>query len=485
MPHNPIKQLQLSRTDQPEIPINSQGVLYIQNRRRRLLDPGDKISLQEKIQGGLMLYIVDRAPHTASWRMSLPTRHESDVFPITINLTYWVSDSERMIKDQVGDTETLASRALEPILRKKSRDYRLNEYRQAEEALEAAITNAVLAEHGLSLLNVDVVMNLSDRDIERIKNLNDLDLAQRVPQQIEHQEKLPTKEAVYEFRARVIVGFRVTDPDLLPKATLEEAEQWLWNEVKPTLRPISRKYSVQQINEAEQEMQEALKAQPFSHHGLTIVSAQVEIDLDERAREHAVKLYERAQAHASELEKIRDEAALADEQARAAEKQAHVDKILHQSELDKERRAIDFYARYVEGGEKKLLAAIMSGKEEAEEVLKYLKQQQIDADAKEREQLALQAKLLEELIQKNSLGPKDREKMAQALSHTIFSHITSSSTDILGKPEEQKALDKGETQTTKSTEKGSSEPVQSEGESASDRPGETATEYKQDETKQP
>lgn len=421
MPHKPVqKSINPGVTTSVQIPINSQGVLYSKNRFRRLVPPGGGLPLGERFKGELILYLVDTAPHNASWAVSLPSNEVRDYFPVTINLKYKVLDGRKMVEDQVTDTEAMISRALEPILRKVTRRYALHQHAQVEAALEETITADLFVGYGLKLIERDVVMNLGDAELQRIKHLSDLDRAMRVPQQTEHQTELPTEEATYNFIANVIVSYKVVDPERLPTATLEEAEEWLWRRVRTSLRRVGRKFTVNQIFDAELAMQDALDDNDFSDHGLEIVAADIEIELDQSAREYA-----------EQLEKFRLTSALEEEKAKAAE-------IQHQRELDKQERAIKFYSPYIEKGEWRLLALSLSNNElDAREVLNYL-------DEKQREKLELQIKLFGGLLEKDALAEDVAEDAARVILQELSSQIVTDGSPLLGKPENKMKLSSGE-----------------------------------------
>lgn len=392
MAHNPIlKEIRPGRLARPEIGLNQLGVLFVNNRPQRILEPGDSLGIDERLWGKMLLYIVDCAPHDASWRVNLPAADESDSFSTTINLRYRVQDAQRMVEDQVKDTERLIGRTLEPDLRKITRPFRLSQYRRVESELENALNEDVFAKLGLDLLEVDVVLNLSDEDLRRVRQLEQLARAMRVAQQVEHTAELPSQEATYHFPARIIVSYRVLNDKLLPTATLEEAEAWLWRQVRAKLRRESRAFKVNQVAQAEWKLHEVLADSVFSDHGLEIESADVEIELDERALKHA-----------RELEAIRM-------QVEYEEAKAKLDKVQQDRDQNKSKRAIDFYAPYIEEGQWKLLAMnLANNKMDAREILDYLGEQEL-ADRK------LKSDLLTMFVEKDALGMEDLETAAKLL----------------------------------------------------------------------
>lgn len=332
MPHNPIlSQKKIGRLDRVEIAPGQQGVLLIKNQVKRLLNPGEGVSVLERAEGGLVLYTIDCAPHEASWRVDLPTSDLKDWFPTTINMIYQVRDSQRMVEDKVVDTEALIARVLESLLRERSRQYSLDEHENAEKALQEILITSHFAECGLHLHKADIVMNFNQDHLDRIEQLAKWARAMRVPQQAEYNAELPTKEGVYKFQIKGILNFKVISQNNLPTDTLEEAEAWLWRQVRAKLRSIGRQYTVNQFIEAEAALQEALEEEVFSNHGLEIVSAHIEIELDEQARKHA-----------EELEGLRTQKSLENEQAeleKLREQRRHLEELealrrKHEAELE-------------------------------------------------------------------------------------------------------------------------------------------------------
>ncbi len=80
--HNPIKEKKdLPRFTSIKIELNEQGILCGHGRIRRVLKPGDNLTLEDRLVGGLSLYIIDHAPHETTWYVKLISKDEPEVIP--------------------------------------------------------------------------------------------------------------------------------------------------------------------------------------------------------------------------------------------------------------------------------------------------------------------------------------------------------------------------------------------------------------------
>jgi hypothetical protein len=392
MGHNPVvRQQKVGRLESFVIPHNTIGVLYQGERFVRQLRPGEGPSLAERTSlGDLLVYIIDNVPHTLMWRIGLPTLGGKDTFSVTISLRYQVDDPKRMVNERVIDTETLVIRSLEPVLRRESRRFKLNQFAQADAALEDVIARFDLAQScGLKLVDSpDVVINLSEDEHRRIKVLDNLERAMRVARIAEDTLPVPTSERAYSFQVTVSLNYRVRKPEELPSDSLEEVEEYLWPKLRAALRRKSRMYSVTQIAQAEITMQETLDdlvdGEGIQGVGLQLLSAEVSADLDEMTREHYVELAQVEHATAVErakLEGLRDSNA--------------------------------FYTQLIHQGSWAILGvAVSKGEISSEELYKLMSQQ-------ERERLQMQMELLRSL----RAGDAKDELQDQAVSTTLLQTV--------------------------------------------------------------
>jgi hypothetical protein len=378
-----------------EIPIGTEGVLYDGGRYVRSLGPADSLSLGER-RRTLTLYLVDVRPHSAIWNVSLPTSDQETRFAVSVTFDYRVKDPCTMVENRVHDTEGLLARLLEPGLRRQSREFPLNRHRQVETVLEDAIQAFGFEEVGIELIKADVTMNLDVAARERVQQLDDLERAMRVPQLSEHRTHLPTREATYDFETRVALTYQVCDRNRLPTRTLAEAEEWLWRRVERALRPVSRRYGVDQMDQAEEQMQAAVEEQTFADHGLEVVSALVEISLDERAAARAQTLNEIRTVE--EFEKAK----------------ASLDDWKKQRELRHQQEAIQFYGPIIQQGQWGLLALMLSqDPTHAEEILDRL-------EAQRRAAIENQMKVFEAMVEAGGMEGWQMEDQAQILLHSLL-----------------------------------------------------------------
>ena len=353
--HSPIKEKkELSRFARVKIELNEQGVLCGNGRIRRVLKPGDGLTLGDRLVGELSLYMIDHAPHETIWYVKPISRDEPEVFPFAIKLRYRVLDAQRMVEDDIKDTEAIIVSALTPLLRKEARKYSLYQYEALENMIEDMLEPEVLAKYGLELLYRDVEIEFTE---EERNNLKALVRAMNVPQQTLHTHILPTLNDDAKFHATVTVNYKVTDYNRLPTKTLAEAEKWLWSRVLVTLRRESRKYTIDHIANAEQSLQNAVESEIYSDHGLEIVSIQVSLDIESPEK-------------TAEMGAIQDQGAVDRMKATVA---------LAQQDLTqkKEEAAVQFYTSMIEKGQWPLIAKnLVDNKMDAKEVLIFLNEQQ-------------------------------------------------------------------------------------------------------------
>jgi len=308
MTHHPIKeQRKPGWLEQVVIEPGTQGLLYQKGQYIRTLNPGDRPSPSERLASNLLLYIVDVAPHTFTWRVNLPAAHHEDAFPTTITLRYRINDALGIAADAVTDTEASVIHALEPELRKVSRLYTLDQHITADSELEAYLRRFDFASrcHVELLERPTVIFDFGDAEWRRIKALENTERATRVAQVAEHTVELPTSEAAYKFIAIATVSYKVCDPTALPTDTLADAERQLWPQVQRVLRHASRAYKVTDVAQAEDGIQDAidvrLDEKGIRDFGLEVLSVEVNVNQDDTAQIHAAQLA--LAAHEAKLDK--------------------------------------------------------------------------------------------------------------------------------------------------------------------------------------
>jgi len=311
MPHNPILTKQTLGRLAPgyKIPQNTVGVLCRGKQKPRLLQAGESVGWSERLTAkDALLLIVDISPQFLTWRATLPTKGDKDYFSTTINLRYKVTDAQRMVDENITDTEQLLIHTLEPYLRRTSRRYSLDEHGDADRDLEAGIIEGGLGDCGLKLIDPpNLVIHLSEADHRRIRELQAEKRALRAARVAEHQEDVPSKEGAFRFRVKVSVTYQVKNRDEMPSESLEESEQQLWPKMRRALWRTGQEYKLTEITLADQTMQKMLDnlldEGKLDGFGLSVVETQVTTDLDEAMRRQFIELAE--EQHRGALEEAR------------------------------------------------------------------------------------------------------------------------------------------------------------------------------------
>lgn len=409
MTHHPIKeQRKLGCLEQAVIEPGTQGLLYQKGRYVRTLNAGEELSLSERLARNWMLYIVDVAPHTLTWRVSLQAAQHEDAFPATITLRYRICDALGIAADAVTDTEDFIIHALEPELRKITRLYALHQYATTDSELETYLRrfDFVGRCHVELLESPAVIFNFGDTEWRRVKVLENLERMMRVTQLAEHTVELPTREPAYKFIASVTVSYRLRDAAALPTDTLADAEQQLWPKVRRVLRYASRDYKVTEVTQAENGIQNAVDAKlnDIKDFGLEVLSVEVNVNQDDTAQIHAAQLA--LAEHEAKLGAQRLKTALA-------------------------RRPI-FDELISKGSWAALAWAVANGKISEEELYQRMSQA-------ESEQLKLKIALLKDLRQDDARDEEQDSRAATELLKAVVQDVTGSATAALPSNNKPKA----------------------------------------------
>lgn len=415
MAHKPTLEPQaIGRTAHFIVEYNTVGLLYQGQRYIRQLQAGEGPSLGERLTpGGMLVYVIDIAPHSLAWRVTLPAKGDKDLFSLTVNLKYRVANPERMVNEKVTDTEVLISRVLEPMLRKETRQYAFNKHTQLDGALEDAIRLADLpALCGLQLIDPpDIVINLTDDDHRRLKALDDLERAMRVTQSAGHTDELPSSDPAYNFSVTVNLGFKVSKPDDMPSDSLAECEKQLWPRIKRSLQKESRRFGIQEIDKATEAMQGALDdLEGYENYGLKVTSADLTVDLEKAARTRYVQLAE--EKHNTEMQKAK---------------------------LDGLKVSQQFYTDLIQQGDYAVLAVAV-GKNEisVDELYQRMSKQ-------ERDRLNMQIDLLKVLRADNAKDEAQDYEAAKVLMNAVVGRATESPKKALPPQEAPAQLTDGST----------------------------------------
>ena len=315
MAHNPIVgRYKIGITDNFVILENQIGLLYKNHRFERQLNPGDRPTMSEKVAGKIQgqeiaVYVVDLKPHNFDWRVTLPTSEDNDYFSTNVRLTYRVCNPNRMIDNDVTDTEVLLTRYLETELRRVSRRIALHKHATADAEFTDLINQIDLrGQCGIDLTSrADVQIYLSNEQKKRVQELMDIERGLRVSQIFEFKDEVPSKDTPHRFEVYLQITYRVsrTKQDELPSSNLDEVAINLKPRVLAALRKVSRRYSISELAEADEGMQEKLdeSLNEFNLFGLEVMSVSVSCDLNETARKRYLEKLE--EEHSSEMKRLK------------------------------------------------------------------------------------------------------------------------------------------------------------------------------------
>jgi len=295
MAHNPIVERYVSGVfDKFIITENQVGLLYKNHRFERKLRPGESPTINEKFAGKLMgqeiaVYVVDLKPHALDWRINLPAQHKEDFFPVEIRMSYRVSKPERMVDNDVKDTEQEVTRFLEKELGRVSRNFPLNQHIQVDNALTDWINNQDNLQEYCGVERVspaDVQIRLSQEQEKRAKRLNELDIRMRTPQTYEFTGQVPSQDVPLNFEVQVQMEYRVSNRENLPSSDLDEVAASLKPRILAALKRVSRQYGIAQLVQADEGLQDKLDVslKDFDRAGLEVDSVFVSCDLNPEAR---------------------------------------------------------------------------------------------------------------------------------------------------------------------------------------------------------
>lgn len=215
---------------------------------------------------------------TVSNEFSMADESGRHRFPLKVTIDYRVTNVELLIEQSVAETEAQMMRDLETLLRRKSREFQLNQYKQLLQELDKSIHSNIFHDLGLAWLQHDIEIRSDDQQFqEGLRELDDRDRWMRAPQLASHEIMLPSKEGHYYFEAQVSVTYRVIDPNQMSRRTPAETEVEIWSTIAPKIRAISCKHCPGQEQAAAQEINHELGRQTFNGYGMQISNISVGI----------------------------------------------------------------------------------------------------------------------------------------------------------------------------------------------------------------
>ncbi|MFG1842531.1 CHAT domain-containing protein [Micromonospora sp. NPDC049175] len=94
--------------------------------------------------------------------------------------------------------------------------------------------------------------------------------------------RLPARGGAYHFEASITVRFRVTDPARIVRRAIKDATVLVREFLRETCRPITSRYAVDEVIQAEAAINRRLGHGPSALDGITLYPASVRLFLDER-----------------------------------------------------------------------------------------------------------------------------------------------------------------------------------------------------------
>src|SRR5215211_1529393 len=148
-----------------------------------------------------------------------------------------------------------------------------------------------------------------------------------------HTDPLPARGDTYCFETRLDVGFRVTDPVEVLRRNIVDGCTVVYQYLSTLLRPVTRQFSIEEVDRAEEEINRLFRREVPLDEGLTIFRCMARLTPDASAR-----AYLAAQTEAVRRQRVghlEHELAVA-----AAESDVLVKRIGHRAELDRRAEAL-------------------------------------------------------------------------------------------------------------------------------------------------
>ncbi len=359
------------------IPEGTTGLLYINGKFMRTLNPGE----QDRTPNGT-IYTVDMSPHKVVYSYDLPSATHPYLFSVQLAIEYQVENPRLMIDNKILDTEQLVKQTCEPALQRISREVPIEKYNTLITALENAITQKLLSSVGLCLNSS--IININHTDYWRNTILPLLKL-----RQVSHKEDFPTKEINYGFIVTATVAYSISASMNLSESP-EIAEGILWKQITYRIRTLCSGYSFRQVRDAEQNIQNDISKQSYEGFGVQIQSIDISIDVDQRAKE--LLEFE----HKKTLEQFKSD--------------------LDRMRLTNRGNAIDFYQQFVNIDDpvrKSLMAYILSNNpNDPQSVLNYI-------DTRDKDLVDQKIKILQTVMDKGDIWDEKTQGIIQDVLNAL------------------------------------------------------------------
>lgn len=249
---------------------------------------------------------------------------------------------------------------------------------------------------------------------------------------LEFQTKVPCNKDAFSFEAKLQITCQVEKPDVIVKNKIRDVLAALKPEIENRMRTISRKYSADQSEDAEQEINNSFKS---GLHVNGIFASQIisNLELPTEAREHIHKI------QSTKNEIARQEVAYELESTKLRyENELAAAKLKHENDLKKQR--MDFYAPLIKKGQWNLLALqLAEHPEDVASIVNLINQQQ---QADRENQLKMLKIMLEEDFVEGFQVEEVRKRILQKLLDSLGPVNTKALTDGSAKATPEKSKTK-------------------------------------------
>ena len=227
---------------------------------------------------------------------------------------------------------------------------------------------------------------------------------------------LPCESDAFDFHAEVQVTCSVDDPATIVERNVTDARAVLEPLIVSTMRSISRDYNVEESAAAERVITQALEGESYQV-GLQLNRLVIKLSLEEDARAHIRRLKQ------IERDKERER------------REAELDKLHDELEIERMRVKMDFYSPLIEGGHWQLLALQLTNHPEDVATVAQMLNQQRQAE------MDHQLKALKIMLEEDALEAFHIEEAGKrVLQRFVESFGPELGTRALGEVEERKAL---------------------------------------------
>ena len=236
---------------------------------------------------------------------------------------------------------------------------------------------------------------------------------------LEFQTKVPCNKDAFSFEAKLLITYQIEKPDVIVKNKIRDVLAALKPEIENRMRTISRKYSADQSEDAEQEINNSFKS---GLHVNGIFASQIisNLELPAEAREHIHKI----QSARNEI--ARQEVAYELESTKLRyDNDLATAKLKHENELKKQR--MDFYAPLLKKGQWNLLALQLSEHpEDVASIVNFINQEH---QAERDNQLKMLKIMLEEDVVEGFQVEEVRKRILQKVLDSLGPVSTKALTD--------------------------------------------------------